>query len=60
MVRIICGRCKEEIHFHPMQQAIFPSYMITKVSGNSVVGTVNLCPDCEKKFQMWLNKEGED
>lgn len=57
MVKITCDKCECEINQNPMQQAILPSYMISKVSEYSLIGQINLCPDCEKKFTEWLNNK---
>lgn len=57
MVKITCDKCECAMYQNPMQQAILPSYMISKLSGYNLAGQINLCPDCEKKFTEWLNSK---
>lgn len=59
MTKITCDKCGKEIIKFPWQNIIFPNYVITVVrSANSNIETVDLCSDCVKDFEAWLNNKG--
>ena len=57
-----CDKCGAEIRELPETQAILPKYYIYKcVSGFGVQSIdVNLCYNCEEKFDEWLSINDED
>lgn len=58
MIKYICDKCKKEYITFPEQQCVLPHYKIySSRSFNFQLSEINLCTDCEKKFDEWLNKK---
>jgi hypothetical protein len=56
MKRKFCDKCGTEIYYHPMQNAIIPTYSILKVGSEfSLDDSVDLCSRCTKDFTDWLH-----
>ncbi len=57
---IICSKCGKEINFsmaqilNKMYQAHFNISLYIPFNGNV---NINLCDDCMKKFETWLNEK---
>lgn len=60
MIKTYCDKCGTEIFYNPNMNTIMPSYYIQKISAHTYgYIRVNLCHDCEKKLDEWLNTKEE-
>lgn len=58
MIKYVCDKCGKEYAIFPEQQCVLPKYSIYVTCTFSFIHQeVNLCSDCEKKLDYWLNKK---
>ena len=56
MTIIVCDKCGSKINSNPMSSIQLPMFTIRKLVGvPSFWVDVNLCPECCKKLEGWLN-----
>ncbi len=60
---IRCDKCGKEMDIVTLntQTTVLPTYdIVRKIPGlNHTTASVDLCPECEKKFDIWLKTKEE-
>ena len=61
MVKISCDKCGADMDTDSRTNVVLPVYKIFKYAGFPVhLQEINLCSDCQKLFEQWLNKENKE
>ncbi len=60
MIKKMCDKCKKDISINPLNNTVFPKYIIYKYDRVIFSQEINLCDSCEKLFEKWLSEEEDE